>query len=348
MKASARVTADKRVVNLTRSAYMGQQRYATITWSGDVAATWETLRRQIAEGSQLLRDRIAVLDGGHRRRSLSSASPISGSGSGDYDLGVDDLGYRELYVRWFQFGAFLPMFRSHGTDTPREIWRFGEPGEPMYDALVKIPAPALPAAALHLLAGRLDHAADYTMLRALAFDFRADPATYDIRDQFMFGPAFLVNPGHAADVLRRRIDAVGGCQQDPLRLSACRLRLVRFLDRPALRRAARPFRRTRRSINCRCTCAPDRSCRWCQAMQYVDELPDAPVELHIYPGRDGSFLLYEDEGDGYNYEQGAFSTIDIRWEDAARRLVLDATRRALSRHARAARVSDGAARRRTG
>ena len=86
------------------------------------------------------------------------------------------------------------MFRAHGTDTPREIWRFGEPGEPMYDALVKflrLRYRLLPY--IYSLAGWVTQD-DYTMLRALAFDFRADPAVYDIRDQFMFGPAFLVNP----------------------------------------------------------------------------------------------------------------------------------------------------------
>ena len=91
-----------------------------------------------------------------------------------------DLGYRELFVRWFQYGAFLPMFRAHGTDTPREIWRFGEPGEPFYDALVsalRLRYRLLPY--IYSLAGwTTQH--DYTMLRALPFDFRSDPVTYNI------------------------------------------------------------------------------------------------------------------------------------------------------------------------
>ena len=112
--------------------------------------------------------------------------------NGDYDAGVDDLGYRELYVRWFQYGAFLPMFRSHGTDTPREIWRFGEQGEQMYTALTKfleLRYRLLPY--IYSLAGWTTHES-YTMLRALPFDFRNDPQTHDLGDQFMFGPAFLV------------------------------------------------------------------------------------------------------------------------------------------------------------
>src|SRR6185369_11884167 len=113
---------------------------------------------------------------------------------GDFDQGVEDLGYRELYVRWFQYAAFLPMFRAHGTDTPREIWRFGNPGDVMYEALVKflrLRYRLLPY--IYSLAG-LTTQCDYTMMRALPFDFRSDSATHDIDDQFMFGPVFLVNP----------------------------------------------------------------------------------------------------------------------------------------------------------
>ena len=124
------------MVNLTRSAYMGQQRYATITWSGDVTATWETLRKQIADGLNFCATGSPywTLDVG---AFFVQNKPELWFWSGDYDQGVDDLGYRELFVRWFQYATFLPMLRAHGTDTPREIWRFGEPGEPAYDALVK-------------------------------------------------------------------------------------------------------------------------------------------------------------------------------------------------------------------
>ena len=187
------VSADKRVVNLTRSAYAGQQRYSTITWSGDVSATWDTLRRQIADGLNFCATGSPywTVDIG---AFFVKNDPNLWFWNGDFDLGVDDMGYRELYVRWFQYGTFLPMFRSHGTDTPREIWRFGNPGEPMYEALVKflrLRYRLLPY--IYSLAGMITQA-DYTIMRALPFDFRADSATYDIADQYMFGPALLVNP----------------------------------------------------------------------------------------------------------------------------------------------------------
>ena len=146
----------KRVLNLTRSAYTGQQRYGTVTWSGDVSATWETLRRQIADGLNFCATGLPYWTtdvGGF----FVAQRPDAWFWAGDFDAGVEDLGYRELFVRWFQYAAWLPMLRAHGTDTPRELWRFGEPGEPAFEALVGGTPPALPTAALHLLARRLDH-----------------------------------------------------------------------------------------------------------------------------------------------------------------------------------------------
>ncbi len=256
-----RITDSKRVVNLTRSAYAGQQRYGTITWSGDIAASWETLRRQIAEGLNFCTTGCPywTVDIG---AFFVKRKPDLWFWQGDYDAGVEDLAYRELYVRWFQLGAFLPMFRAHGTDTPREIWRFGEPGEPMYDALAKylhLRYRLLPY--IYSLAGWVTQD-DYTLLRALAFDFRADPAVYDIRDQFMFGPAFLVNP-----VTQPMYYAVGstplagvGTDAAP---SICRPATTGTISGPIDGLPAdRRCWRTPRSTSCRSTCAPDRSCRW--------------------------------------------------------------------------------------
>ena len=132
-------TDRKRVVNLTRSSYAGQHRYSTVTWSGDTGASWETLKKQIADGLNFCAtgepywtlDIGAFFSGGKANWEYwcnDHSIPAPWFLSGDFDSGCADLGYRELYVRWFQYAAFLPMFRSHGTDTPRELWRFGEPG----------------------------------------------------------------------------------------------------------------------------------------------------------------------------------------------------------------------------
>jgi alpha-D-xyloside xylohydrolase len=317
-----RATGEKRVVNLTRSAYLGQQRYATVTWSGDTAAQWDTLRRQIADGLNFCATGMPywTQDIG---AFFVKRKPELWFWSGDYDEGVDDLGYRELFVRWFQYGAFLPMFRAHGTDTPREIWRFGKPGEPFYEALVS---------ALHLryrllpyiysLAGwTTQH--DYTMLRALPFDFRSDPVTYDIRDQYMFGPALLVNP-----VTRPMLYDVGS---QPL-TGIPQIRPV-YLPAGADWYDFWSGQKYSGGKTIQADAPIDRLPLFVRSgsilpmgpvRQHVNDLPEAPVELHIYPGQDGSFELYEDEGDQYNYEDGAFSTIDIQWQDAERQLKLGA------------------------
>jgi alpha-D-xyloside xylohydrolase len=316
-----RITNRKRVVNLTRSAYLGQQRYASITWSGDVSAKWEVLRRQIADGLNFCATGMPYWTtdiGGFfvkRKKEMWFWN-------GDFDLGVDDMAYREMFVRWFQFGTFLPMLRSHGTDTPREIWRFGEPGEPMYDALVKflnLRYRLLPY--IYTLAGWTTHY-HYTMMRLLAFDFRDDPVVYDIGDQYMFGPALMVNPvttpmyytnGSNQIVCKNRSRKVylpKGCiwydfWTDKKFVGGQTLRANASLERIPL------FVRGGSII----PLGP--------VIQYVDECTDPNLEIHIYPGRDVSFLLYEDEGDGYNYENGAFSSIKLKWIDTDKNFIIE-------------------------
>lgn len=318
------VTSAKRVVNLTRSAYAGQQRYGAITWSGDITATWETLRRQIAEGLNFCVTGLPYWTadiGGF----FVKSRPEFWFWRGDYDGGVADLGYRELYVRWFQWAAFLPIFRAHGTDTPREVWHFGDPGDPMYEALVKflhLRYRLLPY--IYSLAGRVTHEDD-TILRVLPFDFRHDPVTYDIRDQYMFGPAFLVAPvtqpmyytvGSRPLIGVEKSRAVylpAGCDWydfwtdrrfpgGQTILADAPLDIMPLYVRAG---AIVPM-------------GPPR--------QHVNDRPAAAVELHLYPGDNGRFQLYEDEGDGYNYEQGAFATVEMEWQDAARCLIVKARR----------------------
>ena len=315
------VTQDKRVVNLTRSGYAGQQRYATITWSGDIAATWETLRNQIPAGLGFCATGVPywTLDIG---AFFVKRKPELWFWSGDYKSGVEDLGYRELYVRWFQYGAFLPMFRAHGTDTPREIWRFGNSGELVYDTLVKylhLRYRLLPY--IYSLAGLVTHNA-YTMLRALAFDFRHDPKTFDIQDEYMFGPAFLVCPVTTpmyydansipittANKTRAVYLPSGGEWYDFWTGKCCAGGQTIVGDAPL---ETMPLFVRAGSI---VPIGPK--------IQFTDEQPDAPIELWVYPGQDGRFTLYQDEGDNYNYEQGNFATIQMVWEDSARQLILE-------------------------
>lgn len=183
----------KRVLLLTRSASLGQQRYGVVTWFGDINATWQTLRRQIADGLNFCLT-------GNPRWNFDIGAFFVGSRDdlwfwkGDFPGGVDDLGYRELYVRWLQTGTFLPQMRAHGTETPRESWRFGEPGDDTYDvivAFIRLRYRLLPY--LYSLQA-WETSRHYTSMRALAFDFRHDKNTHDIDDQFMLGPTLMVCP----------------------------------------------------------------------------------------------------------------------------------------------------------
>ncbi len=326
-----KTTDHKRVVNMTRSSYAGQHRYSTITWSGDISANWETLRKQIPDGLNfcITGEPYWTLDiGGFfvgnekswRKSCGNPDAPKVWFWNGDYDDGCQDLGYRELYLRWFQYGAFLPMFRSHGTDTPREVWRFGEPGTVFYDTLVKFTKlryRLIPY--IYSLAGMVTHE-DYTIMRALAFDFRQDQKVYDIKEQYMFGPAFMVNPvtkpmhyesnsRKLEDVEETRLvylpegtlwyDFWTGSRYEGGQsiIAAAGLETMPLYIRGGSIVPMGPV------------------------IQHTGEKPDVPVELRLYPGADGEFTLYEDEGDNYNYEKGAFSCIHMKWKDSAKELV---------------------------
>jgi alpha-D-xyloside xylohydrolase len=214
------------------------------------------------------------------------------------------------------------MFRSHGTDTPREIWRFGNPGDPIYDTLVKflrLRYQLMPY--IYSLAGLIAHE-NYTMLRALPFDFRSDPATYNISDQFMFGPALLVNPVTKPMYYGpNSIPLTGTEKTRPVYLPAGsdwydfwtgeRYAGGQTLSAHADLETMPLYVRAGSII----PFGPD--------ISYTDEQPQAMVKLRIYPGQDGVFTLYQDEGDNYNYEKGFFATIQLRWEDKNRCLIFE-------------------------
>ncbi|MGP4040078.1 glycoside hydrolase family 31 protein [Gracilibacillus sp. D59] len=313
-------TESKRVVNLTRSSYAGQQKYSTITWSGDIAANWETMRNQIAAGLNMCVTGIPywTLDIG----AFFVADREQWFWNGDYQEGCEDLGYRELYVRWLQYGVFLPVFRSHGADTPREVWRFGESGTPFYDTLVKyikLRYRLMPY--IYSVAGWVTHE-DYTMMRTLAFDFRNDPNTYDVKDQYMFGPSFLVNP--VTDPMYYESGSVeleGVPKKRSVYLPAGtdwynfwtnqRLLGGQTIEADADLETMPLYVRAGSIVPIGPT------------IQYTSEETNLPIEIHVYKGNNGSFLWYDDEGDSYNYEKGAYATIPIRWEDQNNLLVIE-------------------------
>ena len=227
--------------------------------------------------------------------------------SGDYETGVDDYGYRELYVRWFEYGAFLPMFRSHGTDTPREVWNFGKKGEPFYDALVKtieLRYRLMPY--IYSSAARV-WSEDYTMLRSLLFDFAEDKKAAVLGDEFMFGDSLLICPVTEPMYYEKNSEKINREKKWACYLPAGAdwydFHTGERFDGGQEMIADTPIDRIPVFVKAGSVIPME------QRLTYADECVDTPFEIHIYPGADASFALYEDEGDGYGYEKGGYNSI---------------------------------------
>jgi alpha-D-xyloside xylohydrolase len=298
-------TTEKRVVNLTRSGAPGQHRFGAITWSGDVTATWSTLKKQIADG-------LNFCVTGNPRWTFDIGAFFVGQKEqwfwrGDYPKGVDDPGYRELYVRWLQIGTFLPMMRSHGTDTPREVWRFGQPGDVHYDTLVRFIQLRYRLLPYIYSIAAAETLSDYTMMRMLAFDFRGDPRAYDIDNQFMFGPALMVCPVTEPATQTRQVYLPSGTLWYDFWTGECHGGGQTIIAPSPLRHIPL-FVRAGSII----PTGPK--------VQHAAEALDQPIDVRVYGGANGQFLFYEDEYDNYNYERGAYSTTLLAWDDARQKL----------------------------
>lgn len=315
-------TDEKRVLNLTRSGYPGQQRYGAITWSGDVEATWDRLAKQIADGLQFTttgNPRWTLDIGGFFVHDNTDEEFYA---NGAFDDGHEDEGYRELYTRWFQFGTFLPMCRSHGTNTPREIWRFGDPGDRTYDTIerfIELRYRLVPY--IYSLAGWETHR-NYTMFRHLAFEFREDETVHDVADQFMCGPSFMVCPitepmyfGPGSEPLDGRAKA-----RDvylPAGTEWYDFWTGHHYEGGQWILADAPLEKMPLFVSAGSIVPMG------PVVQHTGETIHAPWQLRVYSGRDGSFELYEDAGDGYAYENGEYATTRIQWDDATGELTID-------------------------
>lgn len=182
-KNQRRETDQKRVYILTRSTFAGQQRAAATTWSGDIGASWEIYKKQMSAGLNHCMSGIPYW-------TFDIGAFVLGSYGGVFSKGGKDPAYQELYTRMFQFGSFCPIFRSHGSETPREIWQFGEFSKSLikFDNLRYRLMPYT-----YSLASEVTNNG-YTIMRGLPMDFANDKKTYSIYDQFMFGPALMVCP----------------------------------------------------------------------------------------------------------------------------------------------------------
>lgn len=453
-KNQRKVSEKQRAYILTRSTFAGQQRAAATTWSGDIGASWSIYKKQIAAGLNHSMSGIPYW-------TFDIGAFVLGSYGGVFTNGGKDPAYQELYTRMFQFGAFCPIFRSHGSETPREIWEFGE----FSDALIKfdnLRYRLMPY--IYSLAGDVYHN-HYTLMRALSMDFSADTSTYNVDDQLIFGPSIMVcpvteymlhRPPSSSIPVPSKVFSTDGKQglkakyykdatfkqlsREQIDSSICinwyatgrpdyvtdstlsikwdgeltptetgkyqlhvkcygpkRIKIdgkelaysyksVESVTEPIMLEASKKYhfevetengsagafrvelywktpsifaqeQEKERKDQTRKVYLPIGS-RWFDFwngtsyqggqsiiseapidripifiragsiipmgpfVQYANEKLNEPIELRVYPGADGKFVLYEDENDGYGYEKGAFSTIELSWNDAKQQLTI--------------------------
>ena len=296
----------KRVFILTRSAFASQQHYGTAVWSGDVSASWENMHKQLIAGLNLSMSGIPYW-------TSDTGGFFVTERDAQYPDGLKSNDYKELYSRWFQFSAFTPIFRAHGTNVPREVWQFGEKGTSFYDNQVKyinLRYRLLPYIYSMSHQVTADH---YTLLRGLAMDFTADTRTFDVDNAYMFGTSFLVRPVFHSQSEEKNVTVYlpehegrywydfwtgeafnGGKEYVQANIPDV---LPLYIKAGSILPLA-------------------------EAKQYAMEYPDRELELRIYGGADASFLWYEDEGDSYRYEEGVCSQVPMEWKEEERTLII--------------------------
>jgi alpha-D-xyloside xylohydrolase len=284
----------KRVFILSRSAFAGAQRNSITAWSGDVESNWLSFQRQIPAGLNF----------------ELSGLPYWTTDIGGFVTGYpDDPAYRELFVRWFEYGAFCPIFRVHGTRVPNvnELWSYGPDALKILTDYDRLRYRLLPY--IYSVAWKITNEG-YTPMRALAMDFPGDARARNIGDQFLFGPAILVNPVTEPGATSRHLYLPSAKWYDFWTGSAVAGGVAVDADAPLARM---PLYVRAGSI---VPMGPE--------LQYSNEKPEDPIELRVYAGANGSFTLYEDENDTYDYEKGSYATIPIVWDDAAKTLTIGA------------------------
>lgn len=308
------VTSDKRVYLLTRCAFAGQQRYAANTWSGDVMCNWETFRKQIPTGLNFSLSGIPYWN-----------TDIGGFFNWPYHGGAENKAYHELYTRWFQYGTFLPMQRSHGSGVKKEIYNLGKKGDWVYDSeekYINLRYALLPY--LYSTGWQVtDNAGSF--LRALFMDFNEDKKVHTISNQYMFGKAFLVTPVTRNMYVFSDKEQWKDPYEDFSKTGTQDVYLPKgtkwfdFWTGEMLNGGQMVTKEVPIDIIPLYVRAGS-IVPFGPKVQYSTEKKWNNLEIRIYPGADDEFVLYEDENDNYNYEKGAYSTIKFTWDDANRTL----------------------------
>ena len=326
----------KRIFIMTRSSYAGQQHYGSNMWSGDVNSSWDMLRKQIPAGlsfSLTGNPNFNTDIGGFFCNAYNTKGAASAPRNPQY---------QELYVRWMQYGLFCPVFRSHGADAPREIWQFGKKGEPVYDAIekmIRLRYRLLPY--LYSTAWQVTSNND-SYMRPLFSDFPADKLVWNLTDEFMFGHSILaapiVDPQYTEEKIIRT-DAMTGWDRKELKVESGQLKVDWTAPKTAVKYLPKGItwydfwtgKMYKGGQRVTIKTMIDHVPMFVRAgsilplgpeMQYVGEKNWEHLEMRVYPGADGHFTLYEDEGDNYNYERGIYSTIEFLWNDHSRTLTI--------------------------
>lgn len=288
----------KRVFILARQAFAGQQRNAATLWSSDITCTFHSLADQVTQGINACASGIPYWTSDIGGYHLNWTAP-------DWSLPQ----FRELFIRWFEFGAFCPIFRIHGKGERALFSSNWDPGTKAillhYDQLRYRLMPYI-----YSLGWMVTHHG-YTPLRSLAFDFRKDPKVENIGHQYMFGPDFLVSPVVKPERVSRILYLPRGISWYDF-WTGIRYPGGKFI------RASAPLNILPLYIRAGSILPMG------PYLQYATEKPADPLELRIYSGSDGHFTLYEDANNGYGYERGQYATITINWRDSSRILTLSA------------------------
>ncbi len=311
------VLPNQRVFLLTRSGFAGEQRFSTATWSGDIGTRWEDMRAQMTAGLNYSMSGLpfwGMDQGGFcvENRYVAAQQLYDRTKVENEDLKE----WRELQTRWSQFGTFIPLFRVHGQWPTREIWNIAPDDHPAYRSFLyydQLRYRLMPY--LYAMAGWV-HLTDYTMMRGLVMDFNGDDEALAVKDQWMFGPSLMACPVATYQARNRSVYFPKGTGWYDLYTGE------RVMDNGESSLSTRriivdaPYERIPVFV-------PEGAIiPFGPALQYTDEKPADPITLYVYAGRDGRFLLYEDEGTNYQYEKGQYSTIELRYDDAARSLTI--------------------------
>jgi len=300
---------DTRVFQLTRNGYTGMQRYSAASWSGDIGTRWEDLYSQIVAGMNysLCGNPYWTMDiGGFCVEGRYSQAQNIYDRTGE--VNEDLVEWRELQTRWFQFGTFTPLYRAHGQFPRREFWNIAPEDSPTYQSILyynKLRYRLMPY--IYSLAGQAYHN-DYTIMRGLVMDYSSDPVTLNVKDQFMMGPSLMICPVFRYKDRSRQVYLPKGAKwyefENP---SVCHEGGRTII-------ADAPYERIPMFVPSGAILV------YGPQIEYTDQKPATELDVKVYAGKDGRFVIYEDDGVTYSYEKGKYSMIPIEYSDASHTL----------------------------